>query len=158
LVDEERVKRWTNYLSAQNPGARIVQVESYKERQVLTHGHGKKRFLDPDIPKDSLHRLVDALKSAHDNLLKPPKAIEEDPERLKQWRPKVKEKITWDTIWNTEGTKMQLPPSANADATEDITTEEDSEFDQRFLTIGLIGLSKDTHPNNRAWLNDNRPT
>lgn len=140
LVDQERATSWVNYLSAQNPGARIVQVESYKERQVLTDGHGKKRFLEPHLPEDSLHRLVDALKSAHDNLLKPPKSIEQDPEKLKQWRPKVREKITWDSIWNKDGTTGQPPPSVNPGATEDSTDQEGSEFDPRFLTIGLIGM------------------
>lgn len=141
LVGQERATNWANHLAAQNPGARIVQVESYTERQVLTDGHGKKPFVDPHIPEDFLLSLVEALKSAHENLLKPPKALEQDSEKLKQWKPRVKEKIAWDAIWNKDGAKTQLSPPANPDATEDSTNQEDNDFDQRFLTIGLIGTS-----------------
>jgi hypothetical protein len=134
LVGPERASAWADYLSAQNPGARIVKVESYKEREVLNDGRGSKRYVDPHIPPEFLSKLVLALKEAHAELVNPPLLVAEDPEKLKRWKPRAKPKINWDALLNMSSSPNELPtePSGSRDTDDE---------EQEFVTVGLIGWS-----------------
>lgn len=132
----ERTSAWVTYLAAKNPGARIVQVESYKEREVLNDGRGNKRYVDPYIPSEFLQGLVTALKEAHTELVNPPKAIAEDSEKLKHWKPRARTNVNWDALLNMSGSPDNLP---NIHSRPTDTEHEDQEVDMRYLTVGLIG-------------------
>lgn len=157
LITPARAKAWTEFLTAQHPTARIVQVESYKEREgILNDGRAGKKFLDPHIPTGFLAQLVDALKAAYTDLLTPP------PNTKATWKPRVREGVDWERILadntpNGDGRtdtaaiipkanepstisvtdssvdKIPLSPHGHADSTASGGEEEP------FITIGLIG-------------------
>jgi hypothetical protein len=120
-------------LSAQNPGARIVKVESYKEREVLNDGRGSKRFVDPHIPPEFLRNLVLALKEAHAELINPPQLIASDPEKLKRWKPRARPKVIWDALLNMPSSPDHLPTEFSG------SRDTDNEEQDLYVTVGLIG-------------------
>lgn len=144
LVGPERASAWAAYLSAQNPGARIVKVESYREREVLNNGRGSKRYVDPHIPPEFLRNLVSALKEAHAELVNPPQLVAEDPEKLKRWKPRARPKINWDALLNMPSSPDELPTQSSG------SRDTDNEEQELFVTVGLIGWSGMNDPDRRG--------
>lgn len=142
IVGAERANAWKKYLYDTFSGVRIVEVESYKERDVLNDGRGSRKYVDPHIPENFLDELVNALKESHDELLQPPPQLAQFPEKLAKWKPKVKATINWKAV--SDGQLADVIPSADALQTEAAAgegSEEDDEVDLRYLTVGLIGKS-----------------
>lgn len=140
LVGPERAAAWERYLSLQHPGARILQIESYKERAGFNDGRGGRHYFDPHIPPNFLQQLVDALKNAHTQLLAIPSSVSSDPEKLKNWRPRVKPSVNWDVLLDMPGSPENLP-KANEGPT-DAEHDGEVEVNLRYVTIGLIGTSQ----------------
>ncbi|KAL4241690.1 Ras GTPase GNL1-like protein [Abortiporus biennis] len=152
IAGPARAEAWTRYLKNQYPTARVVQVESYTEKDSSSSGE-RKRY-EPHIPTIFRHTLVEALKEAHEDLLKPPERLKDRPEALAKWRPSVKRDIDWNKVLSAKGAKVgatvggaAVPHAAvhNDDSYGPPGNEdEDNEglgpqVEPEFLTVGLIG-------------------
>ena len=135
------MQAWIKYLHELHPCSRIVQVESYVEREV-TGDQGAKLY-EPHIPAPFREKLVNALKEAHAELLEPPDKVETYPERLKNWNPPVKRQIDWESVANPRDEKVGLFVGGAAiprpKSPEDAQSTNDEQQDPGYLTIGLIG-------------------
>lgn len=123
MVPESYSSAWSTWLQTRHPFAKIVKARSYAELHLdeERNGQGQRRHFQPEIATDELKELVDALKSVHQDLVTPPKAISDDEEKLKCWRSLVPVHINWDAaLHGSYGGVL------------------DHEGD--FLTVGLIGL------------------
>lgn len=110
-------------------------VADYDNGEVhLTKG-GRRRY-EPYIPHTFKERLVDALKTAHRQLLEPPERVKQDPEKLAKWRPKVKREVNWDALLTAGASSHVSRPTKDAPQnSEDGQEDEEPEF----LTVGLLG-------------------
>ena len=116
-------------------------MESYVEK-IIGAGQGQRKFFDPHIPSELKRSLVDALKAAHDELLTPPDAIKSNPQRLKEWKPRVPDDVNWEAVLNAGGEDLlshraQHSVAATQDAAADVPGAETDI--PPFLTVGLIG-------------------
>nr|VWO94319.1 N/A [Ganoderma boninense] len=146
----DRAAAWTTYLNALYPAMRVVQVESYTEKYPDAGGSSSaRRLLEPHLPSAFRQTLVNALRATHAELLEPPLAVKNNPERLATWRPKTKSAVDWDAVLKAHGGQVgtavggaaapkpvKMGPGDHSDA-DDQTEDDDSE--PEFLTIGLIG-------------------
>ncbi|PIL31736.1 hypothetical protein GSI_06440 [Ganoderma sinense ZZ0214-1] len=147
----DRAAAWTTYLNALYPGMRVVQVESYTEKYPDAGGSSsaRKKQYEPHLPSAFRQTLVNVLRETHAELLEPPPAVKNNPERLATWRPKTKSAVDWDAVLKAYGGQVgsavggaaapkpiKMDPGDQDDA-DDQTEEDDSE--PEFLTIGLIG-------------------
>lgn len=102
LVPQSLALAWQAWFEEREgpDGASVVMMESYKEieRNALTQGVGA-RFM-PEAPKASRLSLLSALKKAHHELLQPPPAVANFPDRLARWKPKICAEVNWDTVEN----------------------------------------------------------
>ncbi|KAI1789795.1 P-loop containing nucleoside triphosphate hydrolase protein [Ganoderma leucocontextum] len=148
----DRATTWTTYLNALYPDMRVVQVESYTEKYPDAGGSSsaRKKMYEPRLPSAFRQTLVNALRETHAELLEPPPAVKNNPDRLATWRPKTKPTVDWDTVLTAYGGQVgtvvggtaapkpiKMDPGDHGDSQDDHTEEEDSE--PEFLTIGLIG-------------------
>uniref|UniRef100_A0A8H8CQF2 Guanine nucleotide-binding protein-like 1 n=1 Tax=Psilocybe cubensis TaxID=181762 RepID=A0A8H8CQF2_PSICU len=140
----ERVKAWVDYINKNYPNSRIVEVESYAEKQASTDHQGRKHYV-PCIPEHFRAKLVRMIKEVHQELLEPPEKVANNPDRLKTWFPPVKREIDWDAVMQAKGSKVGVavggaaaPRPISPGETEQ---QESSNHHQEpnFLTIGLIG-------------------
>lgn len=98
----------------------------------------------PDIPRASLLELVEALRTAHRRLSTPHPRIQDDPEKIKNWKSPVRKEVDWSVLV-PKGTEAVIPPQPNgAAAREPLESRSGSEVDEKEqaedpLTIGLIG-------------------
>jgi len=136
-----RVQAWIKYFHDHYPNLRIIQVESYIEKEGPSD-QGHKQY-EPHIPEPFREKLVNAIKEVHAELLDPPERIKKDPERLKNWVPPVKRGIDWDAVLHAKGDRVGLsvggaaiprPKSPEYQEQDDAQREEPTH-----LTIGLIG-------------------
>lgn len=141
ICGAERSSLWQEYLHKLYPEHRIVKVESYQEKEVRG-GQGKRKFFEPHMPGELRRSLVDALKSAHEELCSPPPSVAARPERLAAWRPTIFQSIDWDAVVKAGGDDISsrrpdddiqaLPKDDNADNSgEDIP---------EYISVGLIGM------------------
>ncbi|RPD57034.1 P-loop containing nucleoside triphosphate hydrolase protein [Lentinus tigrinus ALCF2SS1-6] len=149
IAGPDRAAAWTRYLNARYAGVRVVQVESYTEKHPDAEGSSKKRMYEPHLPSAFRQTLVDALRETHHELLEPPPAVRSNPDRLADWKPRIKSEVDWDAVLNAHGNhvgqavggaaapKPSKPEEANATAEGNPEEEDDSE--PEVLTIGLIG-------------------
>ncbi len=150
----DRAAAWTTYLNTLYPEMRVVRVEAYTEKYPNAGGSSslKKRMYEPHLPSAFRQTLVNALRDTHAELLEPPPAVKNNPDRLATWRPKTKSTVDWDAVIKAHGgqvgtvvggaaapkpIKMESGDQGDAD---DHSEEDDSE--PEFLTIGLIGAFK----------------
>jgi len=94
---------------------------------------------EPHIPRTFKERLVTAMKEAHHELLQPPERIKDDPEKMSNWRPRVKVEVDWDVV-------LQSGPATSAKPARkgsDVTAADSPEAESDVLTVGLIGTSLD---------------
>ena len=146
IAGPDRAAAWTKYLSALHPGTRVVQVESYMEKHPGGEGSSKKRMFEPHLPSAFRKTLVDALRETHAELLEPPSAVKNNPERLATWKPRIKSEVDWDAVLKAHGgqvgTAVGGPKHKTSAAPDDAPAEEhpgDDDSEPEVLTIGLIG-------------------
>jgi hypothetical protein len=130
-----RVGEWMKYFKAIYPDLRVVQVESYIEKDVTTVHQGKKQ-LEPHIPHTFRHRLIEAIKEAHAEMLEPPERLTKNPEWLKKWVPPVKREIDWDSVPNADSSPEASSPKSTG---EDVDEASNIDKEPEVLTVGLIG-------------------
>jgi hypothetical protein len=95
---------------------------------------------EPHIPQTFKERLVAAMKEAHHELLQPPERIKDDPEKMSNWRPRVKVDVDWDVILHSGPATLAKPAMKGSD----VTATDSHEVESDFLTVGLIGTSLDS--------------
>ncbi|KAJ7103475.1 hypothetical protein B0H15DRAFT_936078 [Mycena belliarum] len=129
----ERAGEWTRYFNQLYPTLRIVQVESYIEKEASSVHQGRKQH-EPHIPESFRHRLLEAIRQEHAEMLEPPERVKANPARLESWQPPVKRDIDWERVMTADSEKTGTVVGGPTAPREDDTDEE-----PKFLTIGLIG-------------------
>ncbi|KAJ6604808.1 hypothetical protein DFH09DRAFT_1123865 [Mycena vulgaris] len=129
-----RADAWTRYFNAHYPGVRVVQVESYIEKEASSVHQGRKQH-EPHLPESFRHRLLDAIRQEHAAMLEPPEKVKANPAWLEKWKPFVKRDVDWDRVMTADGVKVGTVVGGPTAPREDETAEEEP----KFLTIGLIG-------------------
>ncbi|KAJ7808246.1 hypothetical protein B0H14DRAFT_2870704 [Mycena olivaceomarginata] len=132
IAGPARTDAWTRYFKTLYPDLRIVQVESYIERETTALHQGRRQH-DPHIPESFRRRLVETIKEEHAAMLEPPEKVKSNPARLEKWRPRAKRDIDWERVMAAEGDKVGTVVGGPA------APHEDDEEEPKFLTIGLIG-------------------
>lgn len=134
-----RADAWTDYFRSKYPGLRVVQVESYVEKETGIGHQGRKQF-EPYLPKTFREKLVDAIREEHSEMLQPPDKVKANPAWLKSWKAPVKRNIDWEAVLNAGGGKVgSVVGGAVAPRPKD-TEQAEHEEEPEFLTIGLIGM------------------
>lgn len=123
---------WKAYLLKRHPGIRVVSAESYREKPRPSEQGNARPRMEPHIPPDSLSELVEALKAVHQELVTPPPAVQQDPEKLAAWKPRVKATVEWDKVMQAQDQKTLPKPSAADD-------DDDEAKEKPYFTLGLIG-------------------
>ncbi|KAK7064098.1 P-loop containing nucleoside triphosphate hydrolase protein [Favolaschia claudopus] len=125
-----RANAWIDYFAVHYPNLKVVQVESYVERESTSLHQGRRQH-DPRIPETFRRRLVEAIQAEHAAMLEPPEKIRADPVKFEKWNPRVKRDIDWERVLTAEGDKVGTVVGGPAAPNED--------DDHKYLTIGLIG-------------------
>lgn len=159
ITGPARIAAWMRYFKNCYPDLRVVQVESYIEKDATTVHQGKRQY-EPHLPETFRERLVEAIKEVHAELLQPPEKVANNPERLKAWIPPVKREIDWNGVLSAGGGQVGIVvggaavprPTDEETGGQDLDTSKEPEV----LTVGLIGT-----PNSRlaalCFLNLRRP-
>lgn len=140
IAGAARAEAWINYFGRHYPHLRVVQVESYVEKEARAGHQGRKQY-QPHLPLTFRQRLVDTIKEVHASMLQPPESI--GAARLKHWKAPVRRNIDWDGLMKAGGSQVgSVVGGASFPRQKDSTegkeaTSEDQE--PEFLTIGLIG-------------------
>lgn len=141
IAGPARAEAWSDYLRKNYPGSRIVQAESYIEKEAGSAHQGRKHF-EPHLPRDFRERLVEAVREVHAELMEPPEIVKTSPARLQHWKSPVKREIDWIGVLNATGTKVgsavggaAVPRPKDGEGPEQMHGEQEPEY----LTIGLIG-------------------
>ncbi|KAJ7161420.1 hypothetical protein C8R43DRAFT_1176109, partial [Mycena crocata] len=129
-----RADAWTRYFNTLYPNIRVVQVESYVEKEATSLHQGRKQH-EPHLPESFRHRLVEAIREEHAEMLDPPEKVKANPARLASWKPPVKRDIDWERVMAADGANVGTLVGGPAVPREDDSAEEEP----KFLTIGLIG-------------------
>lgn len=139
-----RADAWTKYFGQNYPHLRVVQVESYVEKEARVGHQGRKHY-QPHLPVTFRQRLVDTIKEVHAAMLQPPDNLKDNPTRLKNWKPSVKQDIDWDGVMKARGSQVgsvvggaSFPRPKDAQEDEEQTLEDQ---EPEYLTIGLIGIA-----------------
>jgi hypothetical protein len=148
ITSPAHVSEWTKYFKDNYPDLRVVQVESYIEKETTTVHQGRKKY-EPHLPNTYRRRLVEAIKEVHADMLQPPEKVSKNPDLLKNWIPPVKRQIDWLSVLNagdeveTVAEDMEIPDpgSGNEGADEDSVSKKEPEL----LTVGMIGTAYIVH-------------
>ncbi|KAF8573562.1 P-loop containing nucleoside triphosphate hydrolase protein [Ramaria rubella] len=126
LVPASYTAAWSAWLRNRYPSIRVVKVESYRPQDVHEErkGQGQRRRFDPEMNTMDLHELVAALKAAHKELITAPEKLKDNEEKLKKWKPNVRETVDWGAA--LLGGRVHIEESVDDDS-------------QEFITIGLVG-------------------
>ncbi|KAI0673348.1 hypothetical protein C8Q78DRAFT_620371 [Trametes maxima] len=140
IAGPERAAAWTRHLKARYPGVRVVQVESFAEKEP-DGNDSKKRQYEPHLPPAFRQALVDALRETHAELLEPLEEVKSDPGRLAQWKPHVRSHVDWDTVLSARGGQADSSAKSGGAYPDSHPSEEhsDEKTEPDILTIGLIG-------------------
>jgi hypothetical protein len=144
ISGHDRAEAWTAYFRKHYPELRVVQVESYVEKEARS-GHQGRRQYEPHLPQGFRERLVDAVREVHAEMLQPPEKIRGNEDRMKRWKPPVKQDINWEAVLRAGGTKVGTVVGGTAaprpkDELEVVDGQHEDQ-EPEFLTIGLIGES-----------------
>jgi len=138
-----RVEAWIEYIHQSHPHVRVVQVESYIEKEASIDHQGHKQY-EPSIPDHFRAMLVQVIKEVHSEMLEPPEKVKSNPDRLNNWVPTVKKEINWEGVMQAKGSKVGLAVGG-ASVPRPLSPEESPEDGRRqepeYLTIGLIGAT-----------------
>ncbi|KAJ7446495.1 hypothetical protein B0H11DRAFT_2084984 [Mycena galericulata] len=129
-----RADAWTRFFKTHYPALKVVQVESYIEKEATSVHQGRKQH-EPHLPESFRHRLVEAIREEHAAMLVPPEKVKANPARLANWKPPVKREVDWERVLAAEDGKVGTFVGGPAIPHEDDASEEEP----KFLTIGLIG-------------------
>ncbi|KAF8832077.1 hypothetical protein HHX47_DHR1000872 [Lentinula edodes] len=121
-----RANAWIDYLRNSFPDLRVVQVQAYGTKEESFYHQGRSKY-ESRIPQIFKEQLLDAIRDLHAEILQPPRKIMENPDRLKSWKPPVKQEIDWNAALNHHAQRTMVIPDTS-------DPEEGS-----FLTIGLLG-------------------
>ncbi|KAF9015643.1 hypothetical protein BDQ17DRAFT_1386338 [Cyathus striatus] len=133
ITGPTRTQAWIEFLHKQYPDMRIVQVESYIEKEAGTEHQGRVQY-EPHLPDAFRERLVEAIRQSHSELSEPPKKL--------SWIPPVKRNIDWSGVLNARGNKVGMAVGgATAPRTrdEEDLSQEERDREPDILTVGLIG-------------------
>ncbi|KAJ6621206.1 hypothetical protein B0H10DRAFT_2019215 [Mycena sp. CBHHK59/15] len=131
-----RADAWTRYFNIHYPGLRVVQVESYVEKEARSGHQGRKQY-EPHLPESFRHRLVEAIKQQHAEMLQPPEKVKANPAWLERWKPSIKRDVNWEQVLNACG--GQVGTAVGGAAAPRAGEDESADEEPKFLTIGLIG-------------------
>lgn len=139
-----RADAWTKYFNQHYPHLRVVQVESYVEKEARVGHQGRKQY-QSHLPVTFRQRLVDTIREVHAGMLQPPDKLKDNPTRLKNWKPSVKQDIDWDGVMKAGGSQVgsavggaSFPRPKDAQEDEEQILEDQ---EPEYLTIGLIGIA-----------------
>ncbi|SPO20263.1 related to GTP-binding protein [Ustilago trichophora] len=155
IVPKDIVDSWKAYLKELYPRWEVVATESYAKLERM-EGQGARTRFAPYLSPHSRKDLFAALRKAHTDLTTPPKVIQEDESKSKQWMPPCATDTDWEGVerrvqLHTEGFEgaeehseahnnlSKEPPKAS---TPDSSTNKDHKQTRShlpYLTIGLIG-------------------
>lgn len=157
IVPRDIVDAWKVYLKQLYPGWEVVATESYAKLERM-EGQGSRARFAPYLSPGSRRGLFGALRKAHADLVTPPKGVQDDEGRRKEWMPPCATDTDWDGVerrvqLHTEGFEGQdadiLNGSGHASQAEqnaeDAGPEKTSHTGKEtrahlpYLTIGLIG-------------------
>jgi hypothetical protein len=141
-----RAASWIRYFNAHHPNLHVVQVEAYTEKTASAQHQGRAMY-EPHLPESFRERLVQAIKEVHSEMMEPPERIKGNEEKMKRWKPTVKQDIDWEGVIKAGGGKVgsivggaTAPKPRSVDG-EGEGNEAESGQEPEFLTIGLIGKS-----------------
>ena len=157
ITGPQRAEAWASYLRLKYPSMRVAMVESYSMNPQGFSGRegtARRGRHEPHIPQNFKEQLVTALKEAHHEMLQPPEKIKNDPEKMSDWRPRVKVEVDWDVVLHSGPTTRAKPPGKNSDVTDADSNEAESDI----LTIGLIGMALDNPPGSHNLVDRPRST
>jgi hypothetical protein len=153
----QRAEAWASYLRLKYPFTRVVMVESYSTNPQgfsSREGTARRGRHEPHIPRNFKEQLVTALKEAHHEMLQPPERIKDDPEKMRDWRPRVKVEVDWDVVLHSVPTTHAKPPGKGSD----VTAADSNEAESDILTIGLIGMGLNKFPGSHNHVERSRST
>ncbi|KAJ3503451.1 hypothetical protein NLJ89_g8424 [Agrocybe chaxingu] len=153
ITGTARVDAWIKYIHDSYPNLRVVQIESYTEKEASSEQQGRALY-EPYIPEHFRSKLVQVIKEVHEELLEPPERVKSHPDRLKNWIPPVKRVIDWDGVLQAKGSKVGLAVGGAAAPRPQSPESEQPEDDDRrqepsYLTVGLIVRSVISHFSHR---------
>lgn len=153
IVPKRIVDAWQTYLKQRFPRWQVVATESYAKLERM-EGQGARTRFAPYLSPGSRKALFAALRTAHAELVTPPKAVLEDEAKQRQWVPPCATDTDWEGVerrvqLHTEGfgpddhvddsqstEQVEAPPTRDQDAkSKDKTGRQPLPY----LTIGLIG-------------------
>lgn len=138
-----RVEAWIKYIHQHHPNVRVVQVESYIEKEASLDHQGSKQY-EPSIPDHFRATLLQVIKEVHAEILEPPEKVKSNPDRLKSWVPAVKREINWEGVMQAKGSKVGLAVGGASvprqKSPEESPEDPNHRQEPEYLTIGLIGL------------------
>ncbi|TRM66076.1 hypothetical protein BD626DRAFT_397642 [Schizophyllum amplum] len=134
ITGSERTSAWIDYISRRHAGIRIVEVESYAEKQFSATG--RRPAYEPHLPQEFRQRLVQAIRDTHEEMLQPPQKVRENEKRLAHWKPTVRRSVDWEAAASHRafGAPETILPFKTKSEAEPGDAEEPP-----YLTIGLIG-------------------
>ncbi|TFK36971.1 hypothetical protein BDQ12DRAFT_608750 [Crucibulum laeve] len=141
ITGTARVQAWTDYFHQKYPNLRVVQVESYIEKEARAEHQGRKQY-EPHIPENFRQRLVETIKELHSAMRDPPEKVRNNPKWLAQWTSPVKRDINWEAVLTASGDRVGIAVGGAAvrkpdTAEESVETEREQE--PEVLTVGLLG-------------------
>lgn len=157
ITGPQRAEAWASYLRLKYPSMRVVMVESYSMNPQGSSGRegtARRGRHVPHIPQNFKEQLVTALKEAHQEMLLPPEKIKDDPDKMSDWKPRVKVEVDWDVVLHSDPTTRAKPPEKGSDMTDADSNEAESDI----LTIGLIGMALDKSPGSHNLVERPRST
>ncbi|KAJ9476603.1 putative Large subunit GTPase 1 (putative) [Pseudozyma hubeiensis] len=157
IVPKEIVDAWKAYLKQLYPRWEVVATESYAKLERM-EGQGSRTRFAPYLSPHSRSELFAALRKAHGDLVTPPKVVQDDAKKSKEWMPPCATDTDWDGVerrvqLHTEGFEAGEDAGVSERSPEnDHDAEDASSFGQKnhpdakatrshlpYLTIGLIG-------------------
>ncbi|SJX60632.1 related to GTP-binding protein [Sporisorium reilianum f. sp. reilianum] len=155
IVSHDIVEAWKVYLKQLYPRWEVVATESYAKLERM-EGQGARTRFAPYLSPPSRRELFAALRKAHTDLVTPPKVVQDDVGKIKQWLPPCATDTDWEGVerrvqLHTEGFEGEDADALNstsegqveqnvkdAAANADKTAHE-TRSHLPYLTIGLIG-------------------
>lgn len=159
IVPKQIVEAWRVYLKQLYPRWEVVATESYAKLERM-EGQGSRTRFAPYLSPQSRKDLFAALRKAHTDLITPPKVVQEDAAKRKEWMPPCATDTDWDGVerrvqLHTEGFESAGEGAADehvdvddadANGARDSKSADTPNKDAKqtrshlpYLTIGLIG-------------------
>ncbi|GAC99309.1 nucleolar GTP-binding protein 2 [Pseudozyma hubeiensis SY62] len=157
IVPKEIVDAWRGYLKQLYPKWEVVATESYAKLERM-EGQGSRTRFAPYLSPHSRRELFAALRKAHGDLVTPPKVVQDDAKKSREWMPPCATDTDWEGVerrvqLHTEGFEAgegaDIPERSSEndlDAKDANLPSQKNNQDAKatrshlpYLTIGLIG-------------------